>query len=160
MKMSGSRLAREIRKKSAFACPEQELCLNLVRTAERLMGQFNALFRAHGLSNATYNVLRILRGEGGEGLPCLEIRRRLVTPLADITRLVDGLLRAGLVARRRSSGDRRVVFVQITPKGLDLLARLDGPVLELHRRQFQHLSVAQIKQLNALVDMARSAEAD
>ena len=39
------------------------------------------------------------------------------------------------------------MLVQITPAGLDLLARLDGPVLDLHRQLLGHLSPAESPRL-------------
>src|SRR5580765_6665959 len=72
-----------------------------------------------------YNVLRILRGSHPAGLPSGEIASRMVTRDPDITRLVDRLERRGLVMRLRGREDRRVVQVQITANGLELLRSLD-----------------------------------
>ena len=60
-------LQHEIKKKKPFDLPEQEAFLNVVRTASTLAADFERLFRDHGLSEATYNVLRILRGHGALG---------------------------------------------------------------------------------------------
>ena len=102
-----------------------------MRTAGALCGDFNQLFKAHKLSESTYNVLRILRGaqksEGLPGLPSLEVAERLVTRVPDITRLVDRLIQAGLAERTRDDVDRRVVIVSITPTGLVELKKLDKP---------------------------------
>jgi hypothetical protein len=57
-----SELAREIGKRRPFESPEQEAFLNILRTANFFATDFNHLFRQHGLTEATYNVLRILRG--------------------------------------------------------------------------------------------------
>ena len=72
-------------------------------------------------------------------LPCQEIAARMVSQTPDVTRLVDRLESAGLVARSRTQVDRRLVLVRITPAGVDLLAGLDAPVLDLHRRQMAHM---------------------
>lgn len=149
-------LGREIGKKRPFDAPEQEAMLNLLRTADRLQIEFVRLFREHGLSSPQYNVLRILRGEGGDGLPCLEIASRMVTAVPDITRLVDRLESSKLAKRVRSTEDRRVVRVRITPAGQRLLEKLDGPVLDLHRRLLDHMTRAELSELSRLLEKARS----
>jgi DNA-binding MarR family transcriptional regulator len=158
-----SSLAKEIKKKRPFDLPEQEASLNLERTATILAAQFEQLFKRHGISPAKYNVLRILRGakltDGIEGLPSLEIGSRLVARLPDITRLVDGLEDDGLVTRRRCTEDRRIVYVAITEKGLRLLAELDSPTVELHKKQLGHLTRAELAELNRLLVKARTPEA-
>jgi DNA-binding MarR family transcriptional regulator len=156
--MAQARLQEEIGKKHPFDCPEQEASLNLARTMDHLGQPFARLFQEHGISAPQYNVLRILRGTGGDGLPCLEIAAQMITRMPDITRLVDRLVEASLVQRNRCCKDRRVVRVQITEAGLDLLDRLDQPVLDLHRRQLGHLTRAELDELNRLLVKARQAE--
>lgn len=153
-----SALAREIGKKRPFEVPEQEAFLNLFRTASVLQGPFEVLLRERGLSGAGYNALRILRGAGEEGRACHEIGCQMVARVPDVTRLVDRLERAGLVERRRSAADRRVVMVAITGAGLELLASLDEPMTRLHREGLGHLSVSELEELNRLLVKARSAQ--
>ena len=151
-----AKLQDELKKKEPFACVEQEAVLNLFRTSDRLHHRFARLFREYGLTPSQYNILRILRGEG-KPLPILEIARRTVTVVPGITGLIDRLERDGLVTRRRSREDRRKVFVQITPKAAEVLARLDEPILQLHRRQLGELSASELKQLIGLLEKVRCA---
>jgi hypothetical protein len=44
-----------------------------------------------------------------------------------------------------------VIKTRITPEGLKLLKKLDRPVHELHKKQFRHMSAAQLKQLAELL---------
>ena len=150
-------LQDEIKKRNPFDSREQEVALNLARTADRHHGEFARLFKGHGITGAQYNVLRILRG-AGEALPCQEISGRMITQLPDITRLVDRLEEAGLVERSRTTEDRRLVLNRITERGLCLLDRLDEPVIQLHRRQLGHLTDAELDELNRLLVKARNPE--
>lgn len=152
--MPRASLQDEIHKKRPFELPEQEAMLNIVRTASALAGEFERLFRAHGLTDAQYNVLRILRGEGAR-MPSLSIAQRTVTRVPDITRLVDRLEAAELVERERCPEDRRVVYVSITKKGLRKLAELDEPVNDLHRAQLGHLGAKDLAALSELLVRAR-----
>src|SRR5687768_2500119 len=148
-------LKDEIKKRNPFTHPEEEVYLNLLRTGTALFVDFERLFKDAGLSEPQYNVLRILRGAGGDGLPSTEIAGRMITRVPDITRLVDRLESAGLVERSRTAEDRRVVIVKVTRKALDLLASLDGPLLELHRSQLGHLTRAELAEFNRLLVKAR-----
>lgn len=152
--MEKSPLQRELRKRNPFDSAEQEAALNVARTHDYLASRFARLFAQYDLSGPQYNVLRILRGEG---LPSQEIGERMVTHMPDVTRLVDRLEKAGLVERKRILEDRRVVLVKITRAGLDVLQRLDQPVLDLHRELLGHLSASELAELNRLLARARQA---
>jgi DNA-binding MarR family transcriptional regulator len=148
------KLEKELKKRRPFESPEQEAALNLERTADHIQIQFTRLFRGFGLTSSQYNVLRILRGEGAP-LPILEIAARTITVVPGITGLIDRLENARLVTRERCPEDRRVVHVSITPRGLELLAQLDGPVAELHRRLLNHMTPVELAQLSRLLEKAR-----
>ena len=152
--MAGGRLQQELKKKRPFDSPEQEAILNIARTADRHGICFARLFREFGLTPSQYNVLRILRGEG-KSLPILEIADRMIAAVPGITGLIDRLEAMSLVARDRSTEDRRVVYVAITEKALDLLTKLDQPVGALHKRLVGHLSPAELKDLIRLLEKAR-----
>jgi DNA-binding MarR family transcriptional regulator len=149
-------LGEEIGKRDPFELLEQEVSLNLLRTLDSLQSEFHQFFSAHGLSGPQYNVLRILRGHGGDGVASQVIASQMITRTPDITRLVDRLAEAGLVCRAKTSQDRRVVLVCITPAGLELLARIDQPLLDLHRRQLSHMGRDELETLNRLLVRARS----
>jgi DNA-binding MarR family transcriptional regulator len=156
--MPPSALQSEIKKRRPFQAPEVEAYLNLQRTAAQLGGEAERAIKAHGISGSQNNALRILRGarQGGDAaLPCLEVAQRMITPVPDITRLIDRLEASGLVERRRTRNDRRVVLVAITRPGLAVLARLDKPLLALHRRQLGHLSQRELAALNTLLVRSR-----
>src|SRR6516164_3994660 len=111
--MTKAKLQHELKKKRPFESPEQEATLELLRTSDQLQIRFARLFREHGLTPSQYNVLRILRGEGGP-LPMLEIASRTITVAPGITGLIDRLEQAGLVNRVRCDTDRRVIYVALT----------------------------------------------
>jgi DNA-binding MarR family transcriptional regulator len=102
-----------------------------------------------------YNVLRILRGAGKDGLCRNEVRDRLISQVPDVTRLLDRLEDSGLIERERSTTDRRQVSTTITPAGLTLLRKLDEPVAEIQKRYLGHLSEKQLKTLSELLTLAR-----
>lgn len=155
--MSLSRAAQPTR---AFSGPEHEAYVTLQRLATRLRDETEGLLKTGGLSVTQFNVLRILRGSGGEGLTCGEIGGRLINKDPDVTRLLDRLEKLGWVERARSEHDRRVVLTRLSPEGRALLGRFDAPLAELHRRQFAHLPPERLETLLGLLREAAAAQED
>lgn len=149
--MSAKSLQQEIRKKRPFDHPEEEAALNLLRTVDAIRAPTERLFAEHGLSDSQYNVLRILRGHGGDGVPCSEIGEQMISRMPDVTRLVDRLEQAKLVERARTASDRRVVLVRLTDAGRTLLAKLDEPVRQLQVELLGHLTRAELSELTRLL---------
>ena len=158
--MNRSALQKELRKRQPFDSLEQEAGLNLLRSADYLQVELNRLFSEYGISSPQYNVLRILRGLGGDGAACQEIADQMITRTPDITRLVDRLEQAGLVERARTTEDRRVVLVRIQPAGIELLSRLDQPLIELHKTSLAQMTYEELTQFNSLLVKARRADMD
>jgi len=102
-----------------------EVAVSILRTAALIERHFAQVVAHAGITMQQYNVLRILRGAGVEGLPTLVIRDRMIHAAPGITRLLDKLETAGLARRERTSSDRRQVFCYITSCGLELLDKLD-----------------------------------
>lgn len=145
--------APHVRSKRSKA--QADAYLAVVRTAEDMQRDFTELLKASDLSFAQYNVLRILRGAGADGLTCGGVSERLVQHDPDVTRLLDRLEKRSLIERHRDQKDRRVVRTAITESGLTLLAELDEPVDAVHEQQLGHLSDARLRDLMALLEEAR-----
>jgi DNA-binding MarR family transcriptional regulator len=125
----------------------------LWRVSNRIHGRLTEVLEPFGLSEPQFNVLRILRGAGPEGLPCKEVGARMVTRVPDVTRLMDRLEKAGWLVRTRHSDDRRVVVARISPAGRELLREVDPVVTEEHERLFAGFSAADLEALLELLDL-------
>lgn len=148
------KLQHELKKRNPFESPEQEAILNILRTNDQLQNRFGRLFREFGITSSQYNVLRILRGEG-KPLPCLEVADRMIQVVPAITGLIDRLEKQDLARRHRCDRDRRVIYIELTEKGHDLLARMDQPVADLHREVIGHLTTEELTELSRLLEKAR-----
>jgi DNA-binding MarR family transcriptional regulator len=148
-------LQRELKQTRPFRSLEEEVTLNVARTAEYLGAATSDLLKTADLTPTQYNVLRILRGAGAEGLSCSEIGERMITKESDITRLLDRVEARGFISRERPANNRRMVVTRITAGGLELLAALDAPVDELNRSLIGHLGEEQKRTLNELLERVR-----
>ena len=152
-------LKEDLRQRKAFTSLQQEAFLNVLRTSSTLTDDLEDLLRPYGISATQYNVLRILRGSGVEGLCRNELRDRMLTRMPDMTRLLDRMEEAGWVTRAREREDRRMVLTRISVAGQELLTELDGPVNELHRKQLNRLTDEQLRSLIELLTRARESGA-
>ncbi len=97
-----------------------------MRTADLVRRQMTSLVEPHGITLQQFNVLRILRGAGDDGLPTLEVAERMVEQTPGVTRLLDRLEAKELVRRQRCPKDRRQHLCWVTPKALALLEKIDA----------------------------------
>jgi DNA-binding MarR family transcriptional regulator len=151
-----TKLQKELKQSKPFRSLEEEVILNVARTAEHLAGAISGVLKEADLTITQYNVLRILRGAGDEGLTCSEISERMVTKESDVTRLLDRVESRGFISRERPATNRRIVLVRITDEGLGVLTELDGPIDELNRKLVGHLGQKKQKSLNELLEAIRS----
>lgn len=151
-----STLQQEIRQRTPFRSLGQEATLGLMRTTDLVRRSIARLLEPYDMTPQQYNVLRILRGAGEEGLPTLEISDRMVEQAPGITRLLDRLEAKKLVRRERCPEDRRQVLCWLTAEGKDLLERLDEPVNSEDATAMSMLSVEEQKELIRLLDKVRA----
>ena len=122
---------------ASFESSAQEAMLALMVAGSELRSKIDRVLADAGLTGEQYNILRILRGAGEEGHPSGEIGCRMIDRSPDVTRRIDTLEKQGLVERERSQGDRRVIRVRITAKGLALLDQI-SPALSTFESKVTH----------------------
>jgi len=133
-----------------FRSREQQTTLGLLRTADAIRRHYTQVIEPHGITLQQYNVLRILRGAGADGLPTLTVGERMIEQTPGVTRLVDRLESKKLVDRIPCPKDRRRVFCRITTEGLALLGELDEPI---NRADAQAVSVLESSDMDSLIEM-------
>ena len=158
--MRESALQEEIRQSRPFRSLGHEAILGLFRTADRLKALVGARIQPAGITHQQYNVLRILRGAGPEGLPTLSIAERMIERAPGITRLIDRLSEKGWVCREPVPGDRRKVQCCITEAGRELLASLDPEIERSDASLLAMLSDDGLEQLILLLDRIREHAPD
>jgi DNA-binding MarR family transcriptional regulator len=155
--MATKTIHHEIRQTKPFRSLQEQLVINLMRTTRAIEESWvQYLKRSEGISQSQYNILRILRGARPQAVKISEIADRMITRDPDVTRLVDRLIKQGLVRRERDTEDRRVVLVEITGAGLAMLARLDGPAGVYTEGAMAGLKPQQLKTLDTLLNEIRA----
>ncbi|MDQ3100055.1 MAG: MarR family transcriptional regulator [Bacteroidota bacterium] len=139
---------------SSFASAQQKAMLNILFTANWLKSIQVTLFKPFGISAQQYNILRILRGAKGK-MNMQNVKHRMIDRAPNATRLTDKLIAKGLVERERCDEDRRVVYVKIAEKGLELLDRIDAKNNASIERNMKHLDDKDAAELNSILDRIR-----
>jgi len=139
-------------KQRRFKSPAHEAILNLMVAAAHVRLLVEQACAEHDLTQAQYNVLRILRGKSPDGYARGDIASRMIDRAPDVTRLIDRLERRGLVERMRSDSDRRLSLTCITRKGLNLLAKLDPGIDAIDERITEKMSARDLKALSRLCE--------
>ena len=151
-----SPILREIRQSKPFRSKGQEVLVALLRTADVVRRAISRVLEPYDITPQQYNVLRILRGAGEQGLPTLEIADRMIEQAPGVTRLLDRLEAKGWVRRQRCPEDRRQVLCWLTPAGLDLVTQLDEPVESADAEAVAELSPEDQDHLLRLLDAVRA----
>ena len=143
---------RERLQQRRFGTLADEAVVSLMVAADHFDQAIAPTWERHGITGDQYNVLRILRGVYPGGHPRNEVARRLIHRAPDVTRMLDRLVRQGLVARVRNPEDRRESIATITKAGLAKLERIDPDVHATQRALTASLSERDLTQLVRLCD--------
>lgn len=139
--------------KITFKSPQQKVMINIRHTSNWIANRQNNFISQFDLSIPQFNILRILRGDPGM-ISVNTVKERMIEKSPNTTRLMDKLLDKGLINRARCETDRRIVFVEITDKGLKLLTDID---LTFDDSQFisNSLTNQEAEMLSQLLDKVR-----
>lgn len=139
-----------------FRSEYQKAIINLIYTFNWVNEKINRRFEPFDITQQQFNILRILRG-AGEPLSTLQIRQRMLDKMSDTSRIVDRLVKKGMVKKSVCREDRRLVDVLLTDKGKKLLQSMDSMNEEMDS-VFKYLNNDEAKLLNVLLDKIRMFE--
>src|SRR5580698_11328695 len=139
-----------------FRSEYQKAGINLIYTYNWMNEKVTRLFEPFDITQQQFNILRILRG-AGQPLSTLQIRQRMLDKMSDTSRIVDRLIKKGLVKKSVCHEDRRLVDILLTDKGKKLLQTMDVLNDEIESI-FKYLNVEEARQLNILLDKIRTSE--
>ena len=109
---------------SKFKNSKVKALINIKYTANWLYSKEIDYFKPYGISPQQYNILRILRGAAAP-TKVQVIKERMIERAPNATRLMDKLCDKKMIERSRCDHDRRVVYINISDNGLNLLNQID-----------------------------------
>jgi len=142
-------IAKDIQSK--FPNEKVKALINIKYTANWLDTLENEILKPYKISIQQYNILRILRG-AEKAITVNTIKDRMIQKSPNSTRLMDKLCDKKLIERSRCDNDRRIVYIKISKKGLNLLAEINA---EKFDNQMNNISNDEAKLINKLLDKIR-----
>lgn len=140
--------------KTKFTNDKHRFVTNMIYTANWIQNSFNEFLKPFGISNQQFNILRILKG-AGDWVAMNDIKNLMIEKSPNATRLADKLLNKELIERERSATDRRVVYLQITQKGLDLLNEIEDKDKGVVEEMLGRITDREAKQASKIIDKLR-----
>lgn len=131
----------------------QRSVIHLILVSNRISETVSHALKPFGVSPQQFNVLRILRGQKGRPANLNTLSERMVSRMSNTTRLVDKLLEKGYVSRTVCPSNRRKVEILLTEAGAVALRDMDRVVNEAEEKLMQPLADADLRKLNALLDL-------
>ncbi len=141
-------------KQPKFKSAYQKVAINLIYTANWLQGKQQEFFKPFGITSSQFNILRILRGQHPNKISGVEIKSRMLDKNSDIPRLLDRLIKKGLISKGQCPKDKRAADIMISQDGLDVLKQIDVRIDESQKKNIS-LSQEEAAQLSNLLDKCR-----
>ena len=136
---------------SKFDNVKDKALINILYTASWISSYQSEFFKPFGISRQQYNILRILKGSH-EALKVQTIKKRMIERSPNVTRLMDKLNAKALIERFPCETDRRVVYVKITTKGIELLESISK---DFNQDLLKNITEEEAVKLSGLLDKMR-----
>ena len=140
---------------SSFTSNDQKLTLNFIYTYNTFKEDQKNFFKPYDITPQQYNVLRILRGAYPKPYTTSQVRDRMLDKMSDASRIVERLVKKGLVNRTTTKSDKRLVDVIISDKGLELLGKIDSPLDQEMNNSFAKFTKEERETFTNLLDKMR-----
>jgi DNA-binding MarR family transcriptional regulator len=152
-----SQLQEELKQIRPWRSPSEEGAVAILKTADALRRFYTDVLRRFGVTPAQFNVLRIVRGAGPDGIATLDVASRLIERAPGITLMMDRLVKKGWLHRQRAERDRRQVRCRLTASGAKLLTAIDPAIDRADARALASLTRTNQR---ALVDFLAAIRRD
>jgi len=145
-------------KSDTFDGTFHEAILNIWVTSSFVRGLYEDVFEGADLTLTQYNVLRILNGAFPEGYCRADLTHRMLDRAPDLTRLIDRLVKRGLVQRLKSEKDGRQSVARITPRGKHLLSLMHSKVRAVEKAFSRRLTEHEALEMSRLCEKIYGTE--
>ncbi len=113
--------------------PREKVVANIQVRGNRFFSLFAKHLKPYEISEVQFNVLKILNTKHPEPLPVGEISKLLISQASDVTRIIDRMLKKGLVNREIPQKNRRTVLISLTEEGFKKIEETKNVVNEVVR---------------------------
>lgn len=144
-------------RQNIFKNDKLKALLNVMYTANWIRDNHSSIFKEYDILQQHYNVLRIVRGRKGKSVSPGEILSVMLDKGRDLTRLVDKLVKKGLLIRTQNTVNRRKMNISITEKGKEITDEIELKLNEWISNNID-MSDDETNELNSLLDKMRTSD--
>jgi DNA-binding MarR family transcriptional regulator len=130
--------------------PDESAAYLMKRILTLMAAEVDQALEPQGLTHAQW--VPLLKLHMGDASTVAELARECQLDAGAMTRTLDRLEGKGLVARVRSSEDRRVVNLELTKEGRDSAKQIPKVLCKVQNAFLEGLSMAEWEQLKALLN--------
>ena len=143
----------DIEIKGKFKNNKHRFIANLVFTSNWFRNLVSEYLKPYNISFQQLNILRILKGAKG-WTNMNDLKGLMIEKSPNATRLANKLIVKGFVERKRSEVDRRVVYLAITDKGVELLETINK-ISDNYMEFMTRITDEEAKQVSDILDKVR-----
>ena len=110
-----------------------------------------SVLKPFGVSFEQFNALKVLQSEYPQSVSLKEVQMQLINQTKNTTRLVDKLTKSGFVISKINPENKRQLQIKITPKGLEILSKIEEPLDKLLAKIKSVISEEEAKQLSSIL---------
>lgn len=147
-------LEEAIKQTKPFDSHYQRAIVNLIFTTNCVSAEMKDFFKENQVTTKQYNILRILSG-AQKPVSIAFIRERLLDKLSDVSRIIDRMAAQGLVIKKTSKTDKRLVDIILSPTGKERIATIFAKIGQLDDIM-KNLNKKELTELNKLLDKIRA----
>lgn len=101
--------------------PYMRMVINIMRTGSMLDHRISDILSDFGITHIQFNILRNIEAAEKEAISLNEVGEGLMFRTSDVSRLVDRLVKKGLLNRNQCSENRRKMDISLTKEGLEII---------------------------------------
>ncbi|BEP30290.1 MarR family winged helix-turn-helix transcriptional regulator [Helicovermis profundi] len=124
--------------------------LNISRTVEIMRLVYDNVYNKYNISEPKFLVILLL-SEKEDGIPLIEIGRKMLVSRANITTLIKRMEKEGIVERRNNKKDKRSIKAHLTDKGRGIFDEVKYLYMDFSEKMVSCLSDEEKNLLNNLL---------
>lgn len=129
---------------------------NIRSAAQWLKERSSELVKPLGLTLSQYNVLKVLIKDDKNPVSIHDIQESMLFKSSNVTRIIDRLLKKGLVIKEQCTFNRRKVCIEITPKGREQFYEVERAMQEFYSNLTAKLSRDEAETIARILNKLRA----
>lgn len=125
--------------------------INILKTERIMRMVYDRLFEKYNISEPKFFVILLLSIHEAGGMPLIELGKNMMVSRANMTTLIDRMIKENLVEKRKNANDKRSIKAHLTPKGRQLFDEIKELHMEFSQRMTKALTEEERATLNSIL---------